>query len=274
VLTRLQLRQNAWAKIRAAKAILSTADWDNATYLCGYGIELILKARICVDQGLPGYPETEAEFTAAKPLKLKDHDFDRLLHLTKQTAHIKANHLADWGTCQQWSPSTRYQAIGTATSKSAQEMIRATEVIIREISAKPGLEAITVSSTDDAFTKLLGIEMELSVEHGDFDLFGMWHREGSFDGTYDLVVAAPWINSETRSGVQHVDKALRKGLKPEELGLLSGIFAIDRTHPLLRGVLSFITTRHMKLTLKNCKFGGLSLDRIQLLAAGLAGQRP
>src|SRR5688572_15107980 len=121
MLTRLQLRQAAWAKLRAAHTLLDKGDWDNATYFCGYGVEFILKARICVDQGLAGFPETPAEFNAAKPLKLKTHDFEALLRLTGQVAVVKSSHLKDWGTCLQWSPDTRYQPMGTATEASARE---------------------------------------------------------------------------------------------------------------------------------------------------------
>ena len=58
------LEQAARAYLRASR-ILSRqghAEYDAAAYLCGYAVEIALKARVCRKLGWAGYPETGAEF--------------------------------------------------------------------------------------------------------------------------------------------------------------------------------------------------------------------
>jgi HEPN domain-containing protein len=260
MLTRLQLRQAAWGKIKSAQVLLDARQWDDSCYAAGYAVEMMLKARICVDQRLQGWPQTDAEFKAVKPLKLKEHDIEKLLNMTVQAAKIKSKFMNDWSTCLQWDPQSRYQPMGTTQEVSARSMIRAAEPIIRAISAEPGLEAVVVSATDNPYVKLWAMERELTIERGPFRLFTVWHRKGAYDGSSDLIVSAPWINAATREGVEHVINAMNRALTPPELTKVSGVIALDKTHPVVRAmaVIQCVGAQGRGVKLRN--IGGVSLD--------------
>ena len=90
-------------------------------YLCGYGVELALKARICDTLGWAGFPETPNEFRPYQ--SLKTHSLEVLLTFTAQEQNVKTNFLAEWSAVSSWEPESRYKALGTVTHAEAQSMI-------------------------------------------------------------------------------------------------------------------------------------------------------
>ncbi len=63
-----ELDNLAHARIDDAKALLAAGRYDGATYLCGYAIEVALKARICRTLSWPEFPSTGGEFQAEQLL--------------------------------------------------------------------------------------------------------------------------------------------------------------------------------------------------------------
>jgi hypothetical protein len=55
------LAQLARSRLREARTLFGTRQYDGAAYLCGYAIELALRARVCRHLRWPGLPETRAE---------------------------------------------------------------------------------------------------------------------------------------------------------------------------------------------------------------------
>jgi HEPN domain-containing protein len=51
-----ELDSIARARIEDAKALLAAGRFDGATYLCGYAVEVALKARICRALGWAEFP--------------------------------------------------------------------------------------------------------------------------------------------------------------------------------------------------------------------------
>lgn len=121
----------ARARLKDADILLSSGRYDGAIYLCGYGIELALKTRICQALKWPGYPSTKSEFRDYK--SFRTHDLDVLLHLTGREQQIKTNFFAEWSAVAQWNPAARYQPIGTAEKADAQLMISAAKSLVRKI---------------------------------------------------------------------------------------------------------------------------------------------
>ncbi|WP_069470427.1 HEPN domain-containing protein [Candidatus Marithrix sp. Canyon 246] len=60
--TKTELRALAKARIKEAHILFDAKRYDAATYLCGYAVELSLKARICQTLGYTNFPETNKEF--------------------------------------------------------------------------------------------------------------------------------------------------------------------------------------------------------------------
>jgi|HubBroStandDraft_1064217.scaffolds.fasta_scaffold18749_4 HEPN domain-containing protein len=266
MIDRLDLRKRAWAKIQSARLLVSRSQWDEATDLCGYAVEIILKASICVAQGWRAFPDTPAEFKAVKHLGIKTHDMELLINLTNNAYRIKANHMKEWSTCIQWSPEARYQPPGTATESSAKELLESAEIIVRAIQEEPGLEAAIVSATANPYVKICAVERELAVEKGGFTFFAMMHREGGFSGSADIVVAAPWIE-EDANAAKHVREKIVSSLAKSELTRISAIITLNRQHPMIRALVSSAVgcEGNVETFLHNCKINGVTFDAVMLV---------
>ena len=83
---------------------------EGAQYLCGYSVELALKARICGVLNWSGFPENRKEFENLG--SFRTHKLDVLLRLSGQEERIKADHLWAWSVIVEWVPEVRYKPIG------------------------------------------------------------------------------------------------------------------------------------------------------------------
>ena len=117
--------------LKDARVLLAGKRYDGAIYLCGYAVELGLKARICRALKWQGYPESRREFEGLQ--SFKTHDLDLLLRLGGREQVIKTRYFAEWSAVAQWNPESRYQPVGKATAADAQLMIQAAEVLLRKI---------------------------------------------------------------------------------------------------------------------------------------------
>ncbi len=125
------IKEIARARLQDADILLSSGRYDGAIYLCGYAIELALKARICQTLKWSGYPQTNAEFKDYQ--SFRTHDLDVLLHLTGCEQHIKTKFLAEWSAVAQWNPTARYQPVGTTNETDAKLMISAAKLLVTRI---------------------------------------------------------------------------------------------------------------------------------------------
>src|SRR5262245_7371103 len=118
----------ATARLDDARALLEAGRFDGATYLCGYAIEVALKARICRTLNWPEFPRTGGEFQAYK--SFQTHELDVLLRLSGQEARIKQDHFALWNVVAVWKAESRYNIIGTAGQADAAAMISAAKQLL------------------------------------------------------------------------------------------------------------------------------------------------
>ena len=122
-----ELKKIAHARLDDAKALLAAGRFDAATYLCGYAVELALKARICRTLSWSDFPRTPGEFQSYR--SFRTHDLEVLLHLSGQEARITQQHFALWYVLVVWTRELRYNPIGTAQSDAAEAMIAAAETL-------------------------------------------------------------------------------------------------------------------------------------------------
>jgi HEPN domain-containing protein len=125
------VKRLASARLRDAKALLAAGRYDGAVYMCGYSVELALKARICRTLKWPGFPEKEQEFKGLSSLKV--HDLDALLRFTGREAVVKTTLLAEWSVVAAWNPGARYKPVGSSTPKDTQLMLDSAAVLMRHI---------------------------------------------------------------------------------------------------------------------------------------------
>jgi hypothetical protein len=131
MLTRARLSKIARARIQDAKVLLRGRRYDSATYLCGYAVEVALKARIVRVLGWPGFPETSGEFQALESFRI--HNLAMLLHLSGSERRIRASFLTEWSAVSQWDPEARYKVVGSATRAAAAMMIQSAETLVKAI---------------------------------------------------------------------------------------------------------------------------------------------
>ncbi len=118
-----EVRRIAAARLQDAGALHAAERYDGAVYLCGYAVELALKARICRTLKWSGYPLTNAEFAGLSSFKV--HDLELLLKLTGRAALVKAHHLVEWSVVLTWKPEDRYKEIGSAGHEQSRSMLNA-----------------------------------------------------------------------------------------------------------------------------------------------------
>lgn len=83
--------------------------------------------------------------------------------------------------------------------------------------------------------KLKAMEVEIIEEKGEFSLFVWWHREDAKD-KIDLVVSAPWLEADKRSGLEYLARKVQLKLDRDELLSLSRIVLLDKGDPVLEDV--------------------------------------
>jgi HEPN domain-containing protein len=113
------------ARVEDAQVLYESSRYDGSVYLCGYAIELGLKARICRTLQWDEYP------TSGKYGSFKTHDLDVLLHLTGCEDKVKLKHLADWSIVAQWNPEARYNPIGSVQDSDAKDMLESTKELLK-----------------------------------------------------------------------------------------------------------------------------------------------
>ena len=87
MLTIAELRSISASRIDEAQALLDAGHYDGVVYLCGYAVELALKARICETLSWAGYPYTNREFRELQ--SFRTHNLRLLLRLSGQDSRIK-----------------------------------------------------------------------------------------------------------------------------------------------------------------------------------------
>ncbi len=117
MLTVAELRAVSAARLDDAQALFNAGRYDGVVYLCGYAVELALKARICETMNWDGYPATNREFRDYQ--SFRTHDLKVLLRLSGQENRIIESMTNTWRAVSQWSPDLRYRPPGSATRLSA-----------------------------------------------------------------------------------------------------------------------------------------------------------
>jgi HEPN domain-containing protein len=131
MITRSDLTKIARARLRDAEVLYRSQRYDGAIYLCGYAVEIALKARICKPLSWSGYPSTGGEFQNYQ--SFRTHNLDVLLRLAGVEEKIKTTLMTEWSTVAAWDQEARYKPIGSATRQAAELMIASARVLLRAL---------------------------------------------------------------------------------------------------------------------------------------------
>lgn len=124
MVTRQQLQALAHMKLQEAEALFAAGFYDGCAYLCGYVVELALKARICATLGLNEYPDKGSRLKDA----FRTHDFEDLKLLAGMEPELSANRpalLNNWSIATKWKPELRYEPLGSYEQTQAEKILNA-----------------------------------------------------------------------------------------------------------------------------------------------------
>jgi len=128
-----ELRKTARARLADSEALLKRRRYDAALYICGYAVEIALKARICRALHWVGYPATKKEFERYKTFQT--HDLEVLLRLSARADAVRGRALGEWSFfVKAWSPELRYGRVGAVPRQHACDMIEAARTLIGVLS--------------------------------------------------------------------------------------------------------------------------------------------
>ena len=126
-----ELTSTARARLTDAKALLAKGRYDGASYVCGYAVEIALKARVVKTLKWPGFPNEGKEFAGLQ--SFKTHDLEILLYLSGWEAKITAKFPSEWSKVCEWSPEERYGPPGRVAQLDAEFMIASCARIIGKL---------------------------------------------------------------------------------------------------------------------------------------------
>jgi HEPN domain-containing protein len=117
--TREELKTLASLRLQEADVLFAAGLYDGCVYLCGYVVELALKARVCAILDIDEYPAGH---------RFKTHDFDELkvlAGLSKELSYAKPVLLDNWSEATRWKPDWRYEPAGRYGRTAALDILKA-----------------------------------------------------------------------------------------------------------------------------------------------------
>ncbi|MGB0385935.1 MAG: hypothetical protein ACPGWR_14035 [Ardenticatenaceae bacterium] len=128
MLTISELQHIAQERFKECEVLFGANRYDGAMYLCGYAVEVTLKARICQTLDWSGYPSTRKEFQNYQ--SFRTHNLEVLLTLSGIENKIKASFLSDWSVVADWNPEMRYRPIGHVSQADTKSMIDSARTLL------------------------------------------------------------------------------------------------------------------------------------------------
>jgi len=114
--------------------------------------------------------------------------------------------------------------------------------------------------------KLSSIEGQISRAKGPFSLFALFLREDAPD-VWDLVVAAPWIESNQAQALKYIAEKMGEALTPDELTRISRIVLIDENNPDLDALQTAFSVQHGLVESRNSEFFGLPIKHSYIMTS-------
>ena len=126
------LRTLSAARLEDAHTLLSAGRPEGAYYLCGYAVELALKARVCETLRWDGFPETRSEFGHLQ--SFRTHELAMLLHLSGVEREIVTEMKDDWDKVSTWNPEIRYKlSVVDPELPTPEELVAAVERVLEAL---------------------------------------------------------------------------------------------------------------------------------------------
>ena len=123
------MRRIARGRVADAAALVRADRYDTAVYLCGYAVEVALKARICRTLGWTEFPSESKEWQRQYAF-LKVHELELLAKWSGYGLELSRPDVQrHWLEVIGWNPEARYTPPGQVTRTDALQMLRSTRVL-------------------------------------------------------------------------------------------------------------------------------------------------
>jgi hypothetical protein len=127
-----QLCELARERIEDAEALFTAKRYEGAMYICGYAVEIALKARICKTLRWGEFPSESREFNQNQKYQfLKTHVLGLLLSYSAQEERVKTKFSTEWSAVAAWSPESRYTPATRITKRTSPRVVARLEMKAR-----------------------------------------------------------------------------------------------------------------------------------------------
>jgi hypothetical protein len=114
--------------------------------------------------------------------------------------------------------------------------------------------------------KLILLELKLSKERGNFNLFALFLREEAED-KWDIVVSAPWLKSNNKKSFDYLSRELKSSLTNQEMVSISRIVVLDEGNPGLEAINRAFHIEHSLADVKDSNFFGLQIKHAYIITS-------
>lgn len=114
--------------------------------------------------------------------------------------------------------------------------------------------------------KFREIEVSLSTEHGDFDLFAIVLREDALD-KWDLIISSDWALKDKKVAINTVVAKIQSLLSNEETVKLSRVIILDKDDRTLNALHKSMHVEHGIAEISNSNFFGLEIKHAYLVTS-------
>jgi HEPN domain-containing protein len=131
MISRVELRRVARARLADAEALAKAGRYDGAVYLCGYAVEIGLKCRICRTLKWADFPTTAG---SSSRIRASGHTISAsCCDSPDENWTSRRSSWLNGRRVKTWSPDVRYKAVGSATGPHARAMIQAAQVLLKAL---------------------------------------------------------------------------------------------------------------------------------------------
>ena len=110
------------------------------------------------------------------------------------------------------------------------------------------------------------IESKLDREKGPFTLFAVFERE-DFPNRWDLVVAAPWVESDNAQALRFLTAEMKQRLPTNELTRVSRVVLLDPADDRVRAITSEHPVEHGRIEIDEGSQYGLPVEHGYIITA-------
>ncbi len=114
--------------------------------------------------------------------------------------------------------------------------------------------------------KFIELERRIKKQKGEFTLFALFMRDNGLN-KWDVVVAAPWIDSDRKTALDYISQQLQLSLTRDEVLQISRIALIDETNPTLDEIQRTLQPKHGVIEIMNSDLFGLEIKRAFIITA-------